>query len=137
MTPLPKHYFLHLGPLAVYRSDIRDYMERWILRTPWFMVRVHHILRSDRGDDLHDHPFDFASFILHGGYTEVTPLGVAAYSAGNVLIRRAEQLHRLVLDHQAWTLVFTGPLRRSWGFRTPTGWVDWREYDEGGTGNFR
>jgi hypothetical protein len=141
MTPLPKHYFLHIGPLAVYRSDIHDYMERWIVRTPWFMVRLHHILRSDRGVDLHDHPFDFVSVILRGGYTEVhggSCPGIASYRAGSVLFRRAEDLHRLVLDRPAWTVVFTGPVRRTWGFSTPTGWVDWREYDDSTTpGNFR
>lgn len=39
--------------------------------------------------------------------------------------RQAEALHRLVLPAgtTAWTLFFTWPKRREWGFETPDGWV--------------
>lgn len=56
------------------RNDIRDYMRRWILHHPWGTIRLHHILRSDDGRDLHCHPWDFVSFMLIGEYTEVTDL---------------------------------------------------------------
>lgn len=49
-----------------------DYMRRWILRTPWGTVRIHNILRSDLDRDMHDHPFDFTSILLKGGYYETT-----------------------------------------------------------------
>lgn len=49
-----------------------DYMRRWILRTPWGTLRIHNILRSDLDRDLHDHPFDFTSFLMKGGYYETT-----------------------------------------------------------------
>src|SRR4051812_9607864 len=43
-----------------------------LIRVPWFGVYVHEIHRPDVDRDLHDHPWAFASFILSGGYTEVT-----------------------------------------------------------------
>src|SRR5574341_215024 len=33
-------------------------------------ARIHHILRSDRGRDAHDHPWPFVTLILRGGYWE-------------------------------------------------------------------
>lgn len=101
-------------------SDGSTYMRRWkLLRTPWFQIRVHHILRSDRDDALHDHPAAFVSLVLRGGYEEVVPAlqieawwrrtrpqnlaaDFAAYlirevRPGQVVVRRAADLHRLVL----------------------------------------
>lgn len=57
---------------AAYAHHLGDYMHRWILRTPWGTLRLHHILRSDDDRHLHDHPFDFTSFLLTGGYLEIT-----------------------------------------------------------------
>lgn len=126
----------------VYASHLRGYMHRWIVLTPWGMVRLHHILRADIGEDVHDHPFDFVSYILAGGYAETLRERDPAcsggdpwcyvcrvFSTGDVVRRRAEDLHRLVcVLPGTWTLVFAGPKRRVWGFQTPDGWVPWREY---------
>jgi hypothetical protein len=61
---------------AFFASHIGDYMHRWIFKHPWGTVRLHHILRSDDDRHLHDHPFNFVSLLLTGGYTEVTADGV-------------------------------------------------------------
>ncbi len=138
------------------RSDLWlgsvHYMRRWrFFRTRRFGVRIHHILRSDPDRDLHDHPFNFTSVILWGGYWEYTldpyllahqerPPGFVLhkdgvvrrwYGRGSVLVRRAEQLHRLELPEgsTAWTLVFRGRIRRPWGFLTDKGWIDQRDYN--------
>ncbi len=104
------------------RSDIMFddsvYMRRWrILNTPWFGVRIHHILRSDNDRVMHDHPFSFLSIILWGGYCEWRPLYEVVpllqlglythcdlmkpvfkwFGPGSILYRRAEALHRLEL----------------------------------------
>lgn len=116
----------------IYRHDLGDYMQRWILQTPWGALRVHHILRSDAGTDLHDHPFDFWSLLLTGGYEEIRALGPLVesqwYPRLSLVRRRAEDLHRLIVPSPVWTLVWAGPRRRGWGFQTPDGWVSWREY---------
>lgn len=110
-----------------YRNDIGDYMQRWILQTRWGTLRLHRILRSDNAEALHDHPWDFWSLLLSGGYLEVTPAGERWCPRFSLVRRQAEDLHRLVLTRPVWTLVWTGPLRRKWGFQTETGWVYWRD----------
>ena len=42
-----------------------------------------------------------------------------------------EHVHRLILKpgQSAWTLVYTGPKYREWGFHDlELGWVPWRRY---------
>jgi hypothetical protein len=106
-------------------------MERfWIFRTRWLSARIHRILRSDHDRDLHDHPWDYASVILRGGYWEVTDAGRRWYGPGSIVFRRAEHLHRLVLPagEPATTLFVHRRKSRDWGFRTESGWVDWKTY---------
>ncbi len=118
------------------------YMERWwLLKTPWLSIRVHHILRSDADRDPHDHPFDWASLVMYGGYSEqryttrkdgsAVPSGPSLrYGPGSFRRMRATDLHRLVVrgNESAWTLFIMGRKKRSWGFQTPNGWVNWRDY---------
>jgi len=117
-----------------YTSDLiaHDYMRRWILRTPWKIFRLHHILRSDADRHFHDHPMDFTSFILAGGYVEYTPNNPPRVCyPGDVVRRKAEDLHFLKLrGTSAWTFLITGPYRRSWGFQTEDGWIAASEYDD-------
>ena len=121
-----------------YRSDIRDvagdlYMQRWILATPWGMLRLHHILQADGGRNTHDHPFDFVTMILRGGYTEEIVDGNrtawVTRTAGSRVHHVAEAPHRICMLHgDTWTLVLAGAIRRTWGFHTPRGWVPFTEY---------
>lgn len=62
------------------------------------------------------------------------------YGPGSILWRPAPSIHRLELpeptrsplnvpeDNTAWTLVFTGPKRREWGFHTICGFIPWMTY---------
>lgn len=138
------------------RFDIRDeatgelYLRRWrIIQTPWFAIYLHKIMTPDKDRDLHDHPWPFLSLILRGGYDEVldqwaylAPHDPMWAKAGNMArptvrrgwlsvgFRRATDAHRIIRLHRAptWTLVLTGPRRRSWGFYTDRGYVDWKVY---------
>src|SRR5687767_8580068 len=121
----------------LYRSDLGDYMRRWILQTPFGTLRIHKILRSDDDRHFHDHPWNFVSFILKGRYVEITPCPCGrppvcltgdreerVYKAGQINRKRADALHILRLDHgPVWTFVVTGPRVRRWGFQTENGWV--------------
>jgi hypothetical protein len=99
-------------------------------RAPGSTSRFHEILRSDSAD-LHDHPWDFVTVILSGRYIESTPEGEQQFGPGSVLIRKAEQMHRLTLpDGPVWTYITVGPVRRRWGFSTDDGWVHWSDYLE-------
>lgn len=145
-------YASHIGPNG-------SYMRRFIIRTPWGTIRLHNILRSDDDRHLHDHPFDFVSILLTGGYFERAPCvtcgghgqielpgtGVGDRDATDcpmcfdgkrtsywprfsIVRKRAEDLHCLTLTKPVWTLVFSGPKRRDWGFATEHGWVHNEQY---------
>lgn len=124
-----------------WRSDLiaHDYMRRRTLSTPWGAIRIHHILRSDQREHFHDHPFDFTSLILAGGYVEHRPgMEPRTCRPGSVVRRRAEDLHALeLIGKSAWTIVVTGPIRRDWGFMTEDGWVPASQYDEWKRKRFR
>lgn len=110
-------------------AEAGDYMRRYHLElTCDRAIRFHHILASDPGTDLHDHPWDFVSVMLDGAYDEITPDGTVRYEAPCVIMRKAEQLHRLVLQAPAWTYVVCGRVRRHWGFATDRGWVPWTSF---------
>jgi hypothetical protein len=102
-----------------------------------------HIFHRSDADDLHDHPWPFASLILWRGYTEVTPhpLFPALDGGGDIrnrkriwpgmiLFRPATHIHRVELidGKRAVTLVFMGKRIREWGFFTRQGWKLWTKY---------
>ena len=77
-----------------------DYhLDRWhVLEDRTRNVRVHCVRTSDPSD-LHDHPWDYVTTLVHGSYVEVTEHGAVRYSAPVTLVRPAEQAHRLeVMD---------------------------------------
>lgn len=137
--------------MKLYYSPLSDYMRRWIFRTRWFTIRVHQIRKSDEGRDFHDHPWNFTSFILWGGYIEHVPgcrcFGLPdnvrilfatspldpckTFTAPATVRHRAEDLHRLELidGKSAWTFVLTGAYRRLWGFLTSRGWIPFDKYE--------
>lgn len=139
--------------LRPYRHDIGDYMSRWILIHPGGTIRLHNIRQADQDHDLHDHPWDFVSIILRGGYIEEVPKNrldragqggteYITYEPGDVNMVSAEDSHRidLVFDRKldpldpgedgVWTLVFSGNYKRGWGFwsRYSGQFIPWREY---------
>src|SRR5690349_9648268 len=110
-------------PMTVLTPDGDRYLKRYyLLRTRWLELYVHHLFRTDPDADMHDHPWWYISLIFWGGYIEQTPAGRFKRSAPRLLIRPAPSPHRLELARPAWTLVMTGPVRRTWGFITPQGW---------------
>lgn len=122
----------------------RTYLRRWrLIETPWFGIKLHHILLPDGDRAFHDHPWSFVSLILKGGYTEETPRSLPGRPGllrgpGACIFRRrpgslhrlaAEDLHRITELHgSCWTLVINGPRRREWGFVADGTWTDWRTY---------
>lgn len=97
-----------------------------------FNIFLHKIVQSD-GRHLHDHPWNYATLILKGGYTEYTPKGSKVKSPGFFLFRRAKSLHRLVLLNNApcWTVFFRFKPKRKWGFIVNDIWIDRRTYHNG------
>ena len=99
-----------------------------------FNVFLHCFHKSDP-DDVHDHPWPYATLILKGGYYEWTPMfdGKGKMIAeictwrglGHFRICGANSYHRIELDPNvtAWTLFMPGPQRREWGFLVDNKWI--------------
>lgn len=107
-----------------------------------FNVFLHKFLKSDP-DDLHDHPWPYATFILRGGYYEWVPIYEGTSIVGQKKLWRgpghfrfcsANSFHRIELKEgvTAWTLFMPGPQQRSWGFLTHKNWkgFNWIESEE-------
>lgn len=82
---------------------------------------LHFIARPDDDGAVHDHPWDFSSTVLCGGYLEQTADGADRREEralpGLARMRRATDLHRIAeVDDDTWTLVLTGRRVRDWGF---------------------
>lgn len=109
----------------------RTYLTRWrIVKTPWFGIFVHRFKGPDTRPTLHDHPWSFVSFVLRGGYDEVTtytlPLG---RRIRRVNVKRLGDVHYITRLHRVptWTLMFVGPNRRDWGYIDRDG--TWTRFD--------
>jgi hypothetical protein len=129
---------------VVYLRRFFLFRSKWLryigIKADWGNLYLHHILRSDDDPDPHDHPWDFTSTILSGGYTDETwnwfgrALRAGPWmhpvAPGRIVHRKAEHIHRVRLNNEqpAWTLVKTGPYRRDWNFIKEAGPVLWWEY---------
>ena len=126
------------------RVENEPYLERYYLflrereQFP-FNVFLHKFLKSDP-DDVHDHPWPYATLILKGGYWEWIPhfdtVGrkTGEYQVwrgpGHFRISKANSFHRIELDPDitAWTLFMPGPKQRDWGFLVRNKWIQWEQY---------
>jgi hypothetical protein len=126
------------------RVNGEPYLERYYVflkdreRFP-FNIFVHKFLKSDP-DDVHDHPWPYATVILRGGYWEWIPVfnthGAKIHEycvwrgAGSFRFAGARTYHRIELDPavECWTLFMPGIKQRDWGFLVKDKWVQWQEY---------
>lgn len=118
-------------PHFVIGDALRPYLFRWFVlpRNKYFNLFLHKFMRDDDDKALHDHPWLFVSIVLLGGYREILQDGVVIRRAGSICLRRAEHRHRVeLLRVPTWTLVFTGPKIRTWGFWCPRGFVPWNVF---------
>lgn len=115
------------GDWGIFFSHLKGYMKRLLVKTPWGYLRFHRILRADNERVPHDHPFDFTSIILWGGYTEalVLPDGsrvFLTFRIGDLLQRKAEEAHSIVhVLPGTLTMVFGGRKKKELGFYTDKG----------------
>jgi hypothetical protein len=121
------------------RTDSEPYLERYYVlfkervKFP-YNIFVHKFLKGDP-DDVHDHPWNYFTIILSGGYYEWIPQ-FNADGAKNCEVRkwrgpgsfrfgRMHNYHRIELKPgvNAWTLFFVGPRKREWGFLVDDCWI--------------
>jgi len=126
------------------RQSDEPYLERYYLflkdrdRFP-FNIFLHKFLKGDP-DDVHNHPWPYATLILKGGYWEWLPqfnnqglkIGELAKwrGPGSFRICRANSYHRIELDPSvtAWTLFMPGPKKQDWGFLVKNKWIQHEQY---------
>lgn len=121
------------------RINNEPYLERYyvfIRDRKWFPFNVflHKFLKSDP-DDVHDHPWPYATLILKGGYYEWVPefnsngekiAEVRKWrSPGHFRVCSATSYHRIELCEgvECWTLFMPGPQKREWGFLVNNKWI--------------
>jgi hypothetical protein len=126
------------------RECDEPYLERYYLflkdreRFP-FNVFLHKFLKGDP-DDVHDHPWAYATFILKGGYYEWVPGfnedGIKTCEVrhwrgpGHFRICRPNSYHRIELcpGITAWTLFMPMKKVREWGFLVNNKWIHNEQY---------
>jgi hypothetical protein len=126
------------------RKDQEPYLERYYLlfntrkHFP-FNLFLHKFLKGDP-DDVHDHPWPYATLILKGGYYEWIPefnslgqkIGEIRHwrGPGSFRTAKANTYHRVELKEgvTAWTLFMPGPHKREWGFLVNNKWIHNEQY---------
>jgi hypothetical protein len=128
------------------RESNEPYLERYYVflkERKWFPfnVFIHKFLKSDP-DDVHDHPWPYATLILKGGYYEWIPQfdnkghKIAEFCVwrgpGSFRTCSANSYHRIELDPtvECWTMFMPGPQRREWGFLVNNQWIHNEQYLE-------
>jgi hypothetical protein len=126
------------------RTCDEPYLERYYLflkdrdNFP-FNIFLHKFLKGDP-DDVHDHPWPYATLILKGGYYE----WVAEFNSkgekigetrhwrgpGHFRVCKPTSYHRIELKPgvTAWTLFMPGPKKRDWGFLVNNRWIQHEQY---------
>ena len=121
------------------RVDNEPYLERYYIflkdrKSFPFNLFLHKFLKGDP-DDVHDHPWPYATLILKGGYYEWIPqftedgklnCEVRKWRGpGHFRICSPNSYHRIELKEgvTAWTLFMPGPQTREWGFLVNNKWV--------------
>lgn len=114
------------GPDDVYM------IRHMVMKNRFCNIYIHQFLRSDR-DDLHDHPWHFATFLVRGAYTErkwnprteQIDSTRRTTTSNRFVWRKATDQHQVVVDRDlkpsekgeaALTLFVSGPIIREWGF---------------------
>ena len=146
MLKLIAKFFTKIGRQRIImdRESNEPYLERYYVflkerKLFPFNVFLHKFLKSDP-DDVHDHPWPYATLILKGGYYEWLPqfnsngekIGELQVwrGPGSFRINSANSYHRIELDPavECWTLFMPGPQRREWGFLVNNKWIHNDEY---------
>jgi hypothetical protein len=133
----------YLTPWRTWYSDVPEgERTRWQQFVhSWPSVYLHHFMRSDDDRALHDHPWAWASLLLHGAYIEHTIDAGGIHrrqlrNVGSLKVAGPRRAHRVELlgELTCWTLFVTGPRVRQWGFHCPDqGWIHFRRFTKPGS----
>ena len=106
------------------------YLERWKFLSSDGGAYIHRFHRSDCDAEWHDHPFDNVSVMLEGKWIEHSALGAREITPGMVVVRQAEEAHRIeLIEGPSLSLFIVAAKRREWGFHTDDGrWIHNQEF---------
>lgn len=95
-----------------------------VLKTPWFAICLHWLLKPDPEPYNHDHPVTFLSFVLRGWYREERvvdgQITVRSHRWWNFIRATTTDAHTIIaVAPNTLTLCFMGPKTREWGFHKP------------------
>jgi hypothetical protein len=126
------------------RVNNEPYLERYYLflkdreKFP-FNIFLHKFLKGDP-DDVHDHPWPYATLIVKGGYYEWVPVFNSIgqkiseqrlwRGPGHFRICKPNSFHRIELKDgvTAWTIFMPGAHKREWGFLVDNKWIPHDKY---------
>ena len=111
------------------RFEIPDYDNpkevsriRWrIIHTPWFGIYLHKWLKPDPRPTLHNHPWNFISFILKGnymeiGFTETRNFHWVKHIKRVNVVRRSDFHTITFVESGTISLMFVGRTHQDWGY---------------------
>ena len=132
----------------LYKSGTRFCFWRWtlvdseyivrlhLLKTPWFAICLHWLMKPDPEPYLHDHPVSFLSLILRGSYRErrvknAQGLHIKENKWFNWIRATPDDRHSIVwVAPKTLTLCLMGPTVRRWGYHNGEQWMHWKHYNE-------
>lgn len=96
------------------------YAYRWVLIFFGFSIRIHKWLRSDDKRYMHDHAWNFRTFVLKGHYYDVSENEngeIVRELVNRTAYRKATHKHYVEIPESgALTILFCSRPYRNWGF---------------------
>ena len=96
-----------------------------------FNVFIHQFMKSD-DPVCHDHPWNYLTIVLKGGYWEHFIDGTKKWRGPGSIVLSRGNYHWVEIEHpgKTWTLFFRGKKRKDWGFwdEEKGRWVHWKKY---------
>jgi len=96
------------------------YAYRWVFIFFGYSIRIHKWIRSDDKRYMHDHAWNFRTFVLKGHYYDVSKDkdgNIVRELVNRTAYRKATHAHYVEIPEKgALTLVFTSRPFRKWGF---------------------
>lgn len=113
------------------------HFRRWrILSTKYLSIYIHEIFKADEDVHMHDHPWNYKSYVLSGIFLEESFDTSQKYSKFRVLEkhhsveRTASVFHTIknIFTDKVVTLFVTGKKYKDWGYLVDGKWIQHEEY---------
>jgi hypothetical protein len=118
-------------------AEIGEKFTRYFLvKSKYFNIYLHQLNAPNWHPECHDHPWSFLAILLKKGYVEecVGPNDTTYQKRrrpGSILWRPATFIHNVITPFgTSWSLIFTSPKSREWGFKPCKGTGVTMPYDK-------